>query len=98
MNRGEARQHEVQKDKRVNIELHAQRGDGVDGDPQSQDAAEQQNEGPTAAETRDSVGQSFPKSKLFIGDVVQVLCQNVVVTQTFDYFLFQRRQLTAFLL
>ena len=53
LQRGQAGENEVKKNKRVGIERAGGEKDSVDNDPDDEDAAENEDESPTAAELRD---------------------------------------------
>src|SRR5438045_9308942 len=64
LQRGESREHEIQKNERVGVERMTGEQPGIDQHPDHQDGAEQPDERPAAAELRDAIGYAHAECHL----------------------------------
>ena len=70
--------------------------EGVDADPNQKKEPEQNEKYPTAAECRDTVGQPFTEGPFSLEFTVDIFCKRLVIAQTGENFVFERRQFTLF--
>ncbi len=72
--------------------------DRVDDDPDQNEAAEQRDEGPAAAEIGDLVGQPLAERELLLELGFNVFGQGLVARQALDHRALERRQLALLVL
>jgi hypothetical protein len=98
LQRGQAGEDEIKKNKRVGIERAGGEKDSVNDNPDGQDAAESQDKLPTAAELRDFIRQMLTKGQFALELFFNVLGKHFMLSQAFDDFVIERRELTNFTL
>jgi len=98
LERGQAREDEIKENKWEGIERTRGEYDSIGDDPDDEDTAERKDEPPTAAELRDFIRQTLAKGQLALELFLDVFGQHLMLSQTFDDFVIERRELTNFTL
>src|SRR5207244_4989105 len=93
LERGQARKDQIKENKREGIKRAGGEYDSIDDDPDDEHAAESEDESPTPAELRDFIRQMFAKGQLALELFLDVFGQYLLLPQTFDDFMIQRRSL-----
>jgi len=98
LQRGQAGENEIEENKWVGIERARGEYDPVDDDPDDENAAESEDEFPAPAKLCDLIRQMFAKGELALELLFDVFRQQLVLLQTFDDLLIERREFANFTL